>query len=121
MACCGSRRQQLGSLQRWDAPSSQPAAGWGGAPNPAPQQAPQQALQRGGTPGTTPPGADPVGVDHLGARAEGPLALLYLGTAALTLRSPLTGRLYRLEPGAPFWVERQDGALLLATGLCRPT
>jgi hypothetical protein len=38
----------------------------------------------------------------------------------LALGSSLTGRQYRLEPGAPFWVERQDGDLLLATGLCRP-
>ncbi|MCX5945455.1 MAG: hypothetical protein NTZ53_09185 [Cyanobacteria bacterium] len=47
------------------------------------------------------------------------MALLYVGTAALALRSPLSGRLYRLEPGgSPFWVVRQDGDLLLATGLC---
>ena len=48
------------------------------------------------------------------------MSLVYLGAAALALRSPLTGREYRLEPGAPFWVLRQDGDLLLATGLCLP-
>lgn len=48
------------------------------------------------------------------------MSLVYLGAAALALRSPLTGREYRLEPGAPFLAPRQDGDLLLATGLCLP-
>ena len=96
MACCGSRRQQLTSLQQRFAGSAL-----------------QSAPQPGPTPGPT-PGPSP---DR--APGGGRLALLYVGTAALALRSPLSGRLYRLEPGgSPFWVVRQDGDLLLATGLC---
>jgi hypothetical protein len=102
MACCGSRRQQLGSLQWRLAARSQPAAGWGAGPTRALPLAPQLGPSPDGAPG------------------DGPVAFRYLGQAALALRSPLTGRLYRLEPGPPFWVERQDGDLLLATGLCRP-
>jgi hypothetical protein len=110
MACCGSRRQQLSSLQqrRFLEPaltSVPPAADWGADP-PAPGP---PAPHSGSSPGASPGGAS----DQDG------LALLYLGAAALVLRSPLTGRPYRLEPGAPFWVPRQDGDLLLATGLCR--
>jgi hypothetical protein len=110
MACCGSRRQQLSSLQqrRFLEPvltRVPPAAAWGADP-PAPGP---PAPDSGGSPGASPGGAS----DQDG------LVLLYLGAAALALRSPLTGRPYRLEPGVPFWVPRQDGELLLATGLCR--
>ena len=110
MACCGSRRQQLSSLQqrRFLEPvltRVPPAAAWGADP-PAPGP---PAPDSGGSPGARPGGAS----DQDG------LVLLYLGAAALALRSPLTGRPYRLEPGVPFWVPRQDGDLLLATGLCR--
>jgi hypothetical protein len=114
MACCGARRQQLGSLPQRSAlgetlspqlPSRRvpPAAGWGGATQRQP------AAQRESGPAAQ-PGA---------AEADGRLLLLYGGSAALTLRSPLTGRHYQLMPGEPFWVERPDGELLLATGLCR--
>jgi hypothetical protein len=111
MACCGSRRQQLSSLQqrRFLEPvltRVPPAAAWGADP-PAPVLPP--VPDSGGSPGASPGGAS----DQDG------LVLLYLGAAALALRSPLTGRPYRLEPGVPFWVPRQDGDLLLATGLCR--
>jgi hypothetical protein len=107
MGCCGSRRQQLSSsLSRrfleQQGPSAQPAAGWGAAPTRPAPPAPQ--------PGSSPDGA----------AGDDPMSLVYLGAAALALRSPLTGREYRLEPGAPFWVLRQDGDLLLATGLCLP-
>ena len=114
MACCGSRRQQLSSLQqrRFLEPvltRVPPAAAWGADP-PAPGP---PAPDSGGSPGAS-PGARPGG-----ASDQDGLVLLYLGAAALALRSPLTGRPYRLEPGVPFWVPRQDGDLLLATGLCR--
>ena len=114
MACCGFRRQQLSSLQqrRFLEPvltRVPPAAAWGADP-PAPGP---PAPDSGGSPGAS-PGARPGGASD----PDG-LVLLYLGAAALALRSPLTGRPYRLEPGAPFWVPRQDGDLLLATGLCR--
>jgi hypothetical protein len=118
MACCGSRRQQLSSLpqrsslQETRTPQGSssplaPAGGWGASTQrqPAPQPEPQLGSA---------PAAKPVG-----AEADGWLFLLYGGTAALVLRSPPTGRLYRLVPGEPFWVERLDGELLLATGLCR--
>ena len=110
MACCGSRRQQLSSLQqrRFLEPAFTPVppAAARGADPPAPGP---PAPDSGGSPGASPGGAS----DQDG------LELLYLGAAALVLRSPLTGRPYRLEPGAAFWVPRQDGDLLLATGLCR--
>ena len=110
MGCCGSRRQQLSSsLSRrvlgQQGASAQPGVGWGAAPTrPAPP-----APQPGSSPEARPDGAS----------GDEPMSLVYLGAAALALRSPLTGRVYQLEPGAPLWAPRQDGDLLLATGLCR--
>ena len=110
MGCCGSRRQQLSSLLSrrvlgQPGPSAQPGAGWGAVPTrPAPP-----APQPGSSPEASPDGAS---VDE-------PMSLVYLGAAVLALRSPLTGRVYQLEPGAALWAPRLDGDLLLATGLCR--
>jgi hypothetical protein len=90
MACCGSKRAQAGTRSgaRHDRPGE----------------------SRPGAPGAPPRPIDPAGSPSL--------VLRYLGSGALSLRGPRTGRVYHV-PGTSdlVTVHPDDGPALLRTGL----